>query len=438
MAQRVPNGSGKKVLQLMDIADFITAGIFISDEDLRIKSWNKWLILHTNIKEEDAVDRRIDELFRYINSGTLKRKIRTCLSLNTNTFYNPPEGYLIKIKNDRVIETPLEYAYQTIKIIPYDLNKRLALIIVDDQTAIKEAYLKLEKLKNEADNHLDIIDKNVCTVIVDNKGVITDVSFAMCKLSGYDRSEIIGSKPNIFRHHETDNIVFRRLWSTLQSGGTWRGEYKNLKKNGETYWIKSTVFPVPNARSIKYQAIVEDVTDRKKLETISITDELTGLFNRRHFNSLFAIELQKAKYGDDTFAFFMLDIDHFKGYNDYYGHLNGDAVLSNVAKVIKEIANDYGESFRLGGEEFGVMVSGVERLEIEKLAESIRREIEALGIENSRNSASKFITASIGVFFLDFSTTKSKKIDTKDVYAKADGALYEAKNSGKNRFVFSS
>lgn len=421
---------------MTNIADFLTAGIFVVDEDLNIIYWNKWLTMQTHIKEEDAIGKRLGEVFPYINEPTLRRKVKTCISLNANTFFNPPEGYLIKIKNERVIETLLEYSYQTVKIVPYDQEKRHALIIIDDQTAIKEAYLKVEKLKNEAENYLEIIDKHVCTLITDENGIIMSASTAMLKLVGYEETELVGKNPNILRHPDTSKNIFKQLWTTLQSGGVWRGEYKNINKYGEEYWVRSIIFPIPNSKTIRYQAIMEDVSDKKKLEAISITDELTGLYNRRHFNSLFAIDLQKAKAKKCKFIFLMFDVDHFKGYNDYYGHQKGDVVLSSIAKALSTTVAEHGECFRLGGEEFGVITGGMDSKSCSEFAEKIRAAIESLGIENIRNSASSFVTASIGIYLVDFSDKNIGSVDAKMIYARADEALYKAKASGRNQFVF--
>jgi diguanylate cyclase (GGDEF)-like protein/PAS domain S-box-containing protein len=417
------------------VADFLTVGIMLVNEDLTILSFNKWLCIHTGIKEEEACGKRLPVLFDYISEATLKRKVKTALSMNTNTFYNPPNGHFIKIKNERVMESLLEYAYQSVKIVPFDTAKKEALLIIEDHTAIKEAYSKLEDLKDKAEFYLDTIDKNVYTLTTDDHGIITDISAAMCRVSGYKKEELIGLRSSALKHPDTSPNVYKYLWSTISSGGTWKGELRNSAKNGKEYWVRSTIFPVleKNGKTI-YKAILEDITDKKKIEKISITDELTGLFNRRHFNKTFPIELQRCTVEKKSFIFVMLDVDHFKKYNDTYGHLKGDEVLSSIGKTLDRMVHGIGYAFRLGGEEFGLIATGIDLANVGKFAENIRASIEALGIEHKNNTASLFVTASIGLCTVDFEK-KQDEIDAKEIYAKADEALYASKEFGRNRFT---
>jgi diguanylate cyclase (GGDEF)-like protein len=96
----------------------------------------------------------------------------------------------------------------------------------------------------------------------------------------------------------------------------------------------------------------------KIVEQLSITDELTGIYNRRHFNKLFQEELKNAFSEKQPLSFFMFDIDHFKQYNDYYGHQKGDDVLKTIGIIMKaQKERDTDLFFRLGGEEFGVLFS---------------------------------------------------------------------------------
>ncbi len=171
----------------------------------------------------------------------------------------------------------------------------------------------------------------------------------------------------------------------------------------------------------------------KKLEKISITDALTNIYNRRHFNEVFPKVINSAKRDNDLVSFLIMDIDHFKQYNDTYGHQMGDEVLTKVAKVIKDSlhrANDY--CFRLGGEEFGVIYKADSKEKAFEFANTIRENIENLHIEHRGNSASKYVTASFGLICKNASEIKNED----EVYKEGDGLLYEAKESGRNRVCF--
>jgi len=165
------------------------------------------------------------------------------------------------------------------------------------------------------------------------------------------------------------------------------------------------------------------------LEEASITDPLTQLYNRRHLDDVFHEKFLKAKENKSYFAFFILDIDHFKDYNDTYGHIAGDIALKKVADVLKEsMRREADSAFRLGGEEFAGILMADQEEKIVKTVENIRRNIENLNIEHC-HSAFGCITVSIGVCIIH--TFEEEDLDK--MYKIADTALYEAKNQGRNR-----
>ena len=171
--------------------------------------------------------------------------------------------------------------------------------------------------------------------------------------------------------------------------------------------------------------------EKKHLETLelySITDPLTGLFNRRNLDAEFKQKFSKAKKHKSYFALFILDIDKFKEYNDNYGHLEGDKALQSVSRVLKSMTRRDSEAiFRVGGEEFcGLLMSN----KIDKIAlhiETIRANIQALQIEHT-SADYNVLTVSIGVCIIE-----SYEVDSLDkMYKIADDNLYVAKESCRN------
>ncbi len=164
------------------------------------------------------------------------------------------------------------------------------------------------------------------------------------------------------------------------------------------------------------------------LEKASITDPLTKLYNRRHLDTLFHEQFLKAKTHQSYFAFFILDLDYFKGYNDTYGHIAGDKALKQVSTVLKEsMRRDADAAFRLGGEEFAGIFMADSKEKICNNVENIRKKVEELAIEHKK-STYPVLTISIGVAIIhDFSVEDFDKM-----YKIADKALYEAKKSGRN------
>ncbi len=172
----------------------------------------------------------------------------------------------------------------------------------------------------------------------------------------------------------------------------------------------------------------------KKLENASYTDSLTHLYNRRYFNMLYDRELKRAKRAKTTIAFLMLDIDYFKQYNDTYGHLEGDQVLKAVAKMLKGVfqrPSDY--VFRLGGEEFGVLITDTEERMAEFMASKTITALQKLEIPHSASKIHDYLTLSIGVII----ATPTLELNDERLLSEADKNLYKAKESGRNRFVSS-
>lgn len=293
---------------------------------------------------------------------------------------------------------------------------------------LKDSKLNEKKIKD----YVNLVDKNVITSSTDIHGKITYVSEAFSKISGYTQDELIGKSHSMVKHSDMDSEVYAELWKTITLNRTWHGEIKNRTKSGGFYWVDATIYPTfdANGEKIGYTAIRIDITDKKKIEELLITDSLTGIYNRRHFNDILPKAINSAKRNKNYFSFLIMDIDFFKQYNDTYGHQEGDHVLIKVAASMQnslERASD--RCFRLGGEEFGVLFESKSPQEAYIIADKIRQNIENLKIEHTNSNANKYVTVSIGL------VTKAYTQEIVDaiIYKEADNYLYKAKESGRNR-----
>jgi len=156
-------------------------------------------------------------------------------------------------------------------------------------------------------------------------------------------------------------------------------------------------------------------------EENALTDELTKLPNRRHLAQRFLEEMQRARRHHKSMAFLMIDIDHFKVVNDTYGHLQGDAVLAELAKILISGKRESDVAARYGGEEFGVILHETNEVGAMTLAERIRSKVEAASFPGGLK-----LTISIGV-----AATDDEALFT-GLLEKADQALYAAKQAGRN------
>ncbi len=291
---------------------------------------------------------------------------------------------------------------------------------------------KINSQNRTLQEKFDLIDLNIITSTTDSKGVITDVSTAFCRVSGFSKKELIGKKPQIVEHPDMPMDVTKNLRRTIRAGQTWRGELHNRSKNRSSYWTDTTIFPKYNDKNniTSYTAIYHDSTDKKRIERLSLTDVLTGLHNRRSFNETLDKELSRAMRDKKMLGFAMLDIDYFKQYNDHYGHQKGDEVLRAIGQTLKQTlgrSSDF--CYRLGGEEFGVIFSNLSATESLDFTEIIRKSIENIAIEHLWGCKGNVVTASFGLL----SITPAPGITVDTIYQKADQALYQAKKGGRNR-----
>ena len=168
------------------------------------------------------------------------------------------------------------------------------------------------------------------------------------------------------------------------------------------------------------------------LQKLAITDPMTDLHNRRHYISIIQEEMNRAKRHNSTMALMMLDVDFFKHYNDTYGHQAGDNVLIRIAEILKEYSSRSGDyAFRLGGEEFALLITNMSDDEYLTLGHRILNEVEALEILHEKNDSSSYVTISMGIYVYHPEFVMSHE----ELYKEADDRLYMAKDRGRNQVV---
>lgn len=314
-----------------------------------------------------------------------------------------------------------------------DTNK----LTYDEFKILGKSLNKILQSRNETEKSLQryikIVNENVIISSTDENGYITSVSEAFCKISGYSEKELLGQNHNIVKHPKMNNKVHKDIWENISNGKTWYGEIRNRDKKGGTYWVLTFIQPeIENNTITGYTAISQNISDKKRVEFLSITDELTKLNNRRFFNEVIENEISRAIRGDLYLSFMMIDIDYFKNYNDTYGHKAGDDTLQEVAKILKNHSQRISDcAFRLGGEEFGLVFVAEDEEKSFNFAELIRKDVEKLQIEHKTSKVSDNLTISVGLVVRKGSNIQNSEI----LYKLADEALYEAKEKGRNKVV---
>ena len=272
-----------------------------------------------------------------------------------------------------------------------------------------------------------IIDKYVITATTNLSGVITDISSAFSKVSGYSKNELVDKNIRIIKHEDTPQSVHKSIWSTILEGKQWNGEIKNKAKNGDGYWLEQTIIPIKdrNDEIISFMSVGAEITAKKRLEVISVTDKLTNVFNRRKLDETLHLELEKVKRYAKTLSLILIDIDHFKRVNDTYGHQTGDEVLKSVSKILQDNIRKIDLLGRFGGEEFMIICPETSQEGAMSLAEELRKKIEEFDFPTVKN-----VTISLGV------ATYSDDDNEDSLIKRCDAALYLAKEEGRNQAIY--
>lgn len=217
----------------------------------------------------------------------------------------------------------------------------------------------------------------------------------------------------------------------LAAGGTQVYEASVKSANGDLMEIEfnKAVFYKTNGEKGGQVGAMLNITERnrlmRQLDKASRTDPLTGVGNRREFNIAVSVALQKARQSLRATSLLTIDVDHFKSVNDVYGHSGGDKALKFLVNSMLDVLPDDGQVYRIGGEEFYVLLPNNDLAEARVIAEKIRQYIPEQTL--SLRGGELAMTVSIGVIQL------GSELQLEDAYKRVDRALYEAKATGRNR-----
>lgn len=345
-------------------------------------------------------------------------------------------GYEVckRLKQDSVTES-IPVIFLTAKTDQEDLVEGFSAGAVDYITKpfVKDELLARVGTHSElsikrAQEHMlsNIVDKYVLEIIIDIEGTIKFASAAFLELTGYVEEDLVNKSFKELKHPDSFRSELSDILDSVHNNFIYYKEIKIKAKNDKLCVLKLFVEPVSCISGLitGAQCFMVDVTSKKELEHLSITDKLTDLNNRQKLDEVLNYEInQTTRYGS-RFSVILLDIDDFKRVNDTKGHLVGDEVLVQLAKILKLSVRDSDTVGRWGGEEFLVILPKADEDEAAIVAGKLKS-----SIANEDFKIGEQITASIGV------ASTSKEMSLISLLGYADKALYKAKRHGKNRVV---
>lgn len=319
----------------------------------------------------------------------------------------------------------IKYVHETCRNF-YDQEGKLTRTVgtVQDMTS---RWLTEERLRQMS---LVVEQSPVCVVITDRNATITYVNPKFSELTGYTSDEVIGGNPRMLKTGLTPPKTYEALWSALLAGREWHGEFCNRKKDGTHYWEMASISPVANDLGdiTHFVAIMEDITDRKlaeeRLREQSVSDELTGLANRRGFLLLAEQQIKVAQRSGKGVVLVFADLDRLKWINDTLGHAEGDRALQDTAVILRNSFRASDIVARLGGDEFVILSpEATEQSELhvmERLQRNLRE-------HNRQEQRAYELSISFGITMYNPQTPCTLE----ELLARGDRQMYEQKQRQK-------
>jgi diguanylate cyclase (GGDEF)-like protein/PAS domain S-box-containing protein len=333
-----------------------------------------------------------------------------------------------------------------------DVGKRLALVLVLDATLaiigiflvrqlVRGRHLATELASQEANFRLIAEGSSDIVTRIGLDGTIQYASPATFRLLGWHPQELLG-KPALAGVNAMDVPHLEEVIASLRRGDAEeaRVTYRTRHCGEGEIWAESALRVTRNGdgQIDGVVSITRDVTQQKdlqvKLETLAIEDGLTGLANRRRFDERLREEWGRAYRERTSLALLMIDLDHFKAFNDTYGHQAGDECLHAFAGILADEARRGGELVaRYGGEEFALLLPNTDPEGCARIGERIRRALRAAAIPHEKNHPTRRVSTSLGGAVCRPGVERSA--GPASLVEAADRALYAAKDAGRDRLV---
>lgn len=353
-------------------------------------------------------------------------------------------------RRDFFMQQQLEIEKENVNRINKELEERVGERTIDYQIVNKALQQEVsghklaeQSLRASEERYRALVENASDMVFrTDQNGYFTFANVSTILMTGYEEDEIIGKRYMEIIHPSMreeaakffKNQFVKKIKNTYS-------EYPIIKKDGSEIWLgQNTQLIMERGKITGFQAVSRDITERKRLEKdlkeseeryrqLSIIDDLTQLYNARHFHRQIKMEINRLERYDYPLTLLLLDIDDFKVFNDTYGHLEGDQVLMRLGQVIKRCLRKADSAYRYGGEEFTIILPMTTSQEGVVTAERIREELSKEDFTPIPDG-NVHLTVSIGL------SQYRQKESIKDFVSRVDQLMYKSKKNGKDRVSF--
>lgn len=344
----------------------------------------------------------------------------------------------------------LLFIYQIIESLYVGIKLDILLMTLSSDTVfviiLMYIFSKFNRSKNISNYHKSLLSKAIkknsyfssnmnkllsaleynpnSVVITDTKGNIEYINRKFTELTGYDYDEVVGMNASILSSGIHEKEFYKELWSTINNGETWTGEFINKKKDGDIYYESAKISPVydDKNRLVSFVSTKNDITYEKELtetlENFAKYDHLTGIYNRRIGFEMLNNLIEMSYMRGFKVSVVYIDLDGLKIVNDKFGHTHGDSLLKGTVNVLNEFVRESDIFYRYGGDEFVIVFSNSSSESVIKLMEIANKKL-----EESFSTYGSPVRFSYGVYTYD----GKDKLDAGYILDKADRKMYENK-----------
>lgn len=412
-----------KNIDTQHFLEHLPAGVVIHNMDTSIAYANTMALNILGITWEQAIGKMaIDKQWHFVDEHGLILKLEEYPVNQILNSQKPLNELIIGIKVNDI--TPVKWVIVNAYLDDTKNEQQIVVTFTEISLAQKLSFKEVVDKAQDA-----VVITSAHSIEEPHGPIIEYVNDAFCKISGYEKEEVLGKTPRILQRDDIDRDALKRIKTALINKESVRETLLNYSKDNKPYWLDISIFPLHGFgnKITHFAAIERDISQIKYSEIshmeASRTDPLTKLLNRRGFDIL----SEELYITNEVLEYnvILIDIDYFKKINDTYGHDIGDKVLIELSNLIKRLFRKDDLCARIGGEEFLIFLPNINLEQTVSITQRLKEEVEKSTLYFD-NQELKF-TISAGV------SHAQKKELLKECIKNADLALYKAKSAGRNQ-----